>query len=331
MRRRRVLLLLGLLLALALAVVASVALGARAVPPASVWAAITGGGDSTDALVVRELRVPRTALGLLVGAALGAAGALLQGHTRNPLADPGLLGVSAGAAFAVVLAISLDLAGSPLGYVWFAFAGAFVASAAVFVLGSVGRAGPTPVTLALAGAALSAFLAALTSAVVLLDVETLDEFRFWAVGSIAGRDVAVLTQLAPFLVAGVVLATVHARALDTLALGDDVAASLGQDVRRTRLVGVLVVTVLTGAAVAAAGPIGFLGLVVPHVARLLTGPVHRWLVPVSAVLGATLLLVADVIGRLVLRPAELQVGVVLALIGAPVFIALVRRVRLPAV
>lgn len=329
-RQRRV---VGLVLAgaaLSLLLVASVMWGSRTVPAPEVWSALLVSDGSTDAIVVRELRMPRTLLGLLVGAALGMAGALIQGHTRNPLADPGLLGVSAGAAFAVVLALHLGNVTSMSAYLWFAFVGAMVASLVVFALGTVGRGGPTPVTLALAGAAMTALLGALTSALVLVDVDTLDAFRFWAVGSIGGADAATVAAVAPLLGLALLVGLGHARSLDTLALGEDVARGLGQNVARTRVVGVLVVSVLTGAAVAAAGPIAFVGLIVPHVARVVTGPDYRWLVPMSALLGAIVLLAADVLGRVVARPGELQVGVVMALIGAPVFIALARRARLVA-
>jgi iron complex transport system permease protein len=315
---------------LAVALVASVAWGSRTLALPDVWAALLGADGSTASIVVVEMRLPRTLLGLVVGAALGTAGALIQGHTRNPLADPGLLGVSAGAAFAVVLALHLGNVTSMTAYLWFAFVGALVASVLVFALGSVGRGGPTPVTLALAGAAMTALLGALTSAIVLMDVDTLDAFRFWAVGSLGGADAATVALVGPVIVVALIVAMAHARSLDTLSLGVDVARALGQNVARTRVTGVLVVSVLTGAAVAAAGPIAFVGLLVPHAARLLTGPDHRWLVPMSALLGAIVLLAADVIGRVILRPAELQVGVVMALVGAPVFIAIVRRARLVA-
>jgi iron complex transport system permease protein len=214
------------------------------------------------------------------------------------------------------------------GYVWFAFAGAFVASVLVFLLGSLGRGGPTPVTLALAGVAVAALLTALTTAILLSDLETFDAYRFWAVGSLAGRDAEIAAQVAPFLLVGLLLALINAPGLNLLSLGEDVARSLGSRVAVTRWTGLAAITLLAGAAVAACGPIGFIGLVVPHVARALTGPDHRWLLPVSALAGAVLLLAADVIGRVVVRPGELQVGIVIALVGAPFFIALVRRRRL---
>jgi iron complex transport system permease protein len=329
-RRSRLAVLLVLLALLVAATLASIAVGARSIPLGDVWSALVAPTGTDEDVIVRSLRVPRTVLGLAVGVALGLAGALIQGHTRNPLADPGLLGVTFGASFAVVLAIYLLGITSALGYVWFAFAGAALASVAVFGLGSAGPAGGTPVTLALAGAAVSALLQALTSAVVLLDATTLDAYRFWNVGSLAGRDLEVLVQLAPFLGAGVLLALAHAPALNTLSLGADVARGLGQDVRVARVVGIVAITLLAGAATAACGPIAFVGLVVPHLARALTGPDQRWLVPCAGVLGGLLLLTADVVGRVVARPGELQVGIVLAVVGAPFFVALVRRRRLAA-
>lgn len=217
-------------------------------------------------------------------------------------------------------------ASSLLGYIWFGLAGALVASAGVFALGMAGgRGGPTPVTLALAGTAVSAFLYALTSAVVLLDEQAMDVFRFWQSGSIAARGSDVVWQVLPFIAAGLVLAMINAPGLNALALGEDVARSLGQNIALTRAVGVASVTLLSGAAVAACGSLAFVGLIVPHLARRLSGPDHRWLLPYSALVGAALLLVGDVIGRVVAPPGELEVGVVLALLGAPFFVALVRR------
>ncbi len=317
---------LGVLVVVAFA---SVAYGSKPIPLATVWDAFWHyDGTLNDHLIVRSLRVPRTALGLAIGAALGLSGAVMQGVTRNPLADPGILGIEAGASLAVVLGIySLDI-GSLGGYVWFAFAGAAVASVVVYSLGSLGRGGATPVKLALAGAALASLLGSFTSAILLLDVATLDQFRFWAVGSLAGRDGEIVMQVLPFLGVGAILALGSARALNALALGDDVARSLGQRVQLARLVSAVAVVVLCGAAVAAAGPIGFVGLTIPHVARAICGPDYRWVLPWSMVLGPVLLLGADIIGRVVARPGELQVGIVTAVIGAPFFIALVRRRKL---
>ena len=327
-QRTRRLVLLGVLGGLLLlAVVLSLAVGARAIAPAAVWDALLAPTGSDDDVVVRSLRVPRTVTAVAVGVALGVAGALAQGHTRNPLADPGLLGVSAGAALAVVAGIAVGVT-APLPQAALAVGGALAASVVVFAIGGVGRRGSSPATLALAGVVLTALLLSLVSAVVLLDAAALDAYRFWTVGSVAGRGTPVLAAVLPLLAVGLGLAAVNAPALDLLGLGDDVASGLGVPVRRTRLIGLLAVAVLTASATALAGPIAFVGLVVPHVARAATGPAHRWLVPVAGLTGAVLVLLADVAGRLVARPGELQVGIVLALVGAPVLIALVRSRRL---
>ncbi len=317
------------LLALGLTVVLSVAVGAKAIPLGDVLHALLHAHESVDGVVVIDLRLPRTVLGVAVGAALGAAGVLMQALTRNPLADPGILGVNTGAATAVVLAIWLWHLTSLSAYVWFAFLGAAVASVVVYLLGSTGRAGATPVRLALAGTAVSAVLGALISYVTLLDPKVFDQFRFWGVGSLAGTPMSTVWEVLPFLVVGALLALGLAGSLNTLALGDEVARALGGSVHRTRLVGAVAVTLLCGAATAAVGPIGFVGLTVPHVARVVTGPDHRWLLPYAMVLGPVLLLGSDVVGRVVARPGEVQVGIVTAFVGAPVFIALVRRRKLP--
>lgn len=327
--RRRVGGVVALGFALALGVLLSLAVGAKSIPWSVVVEAFVGyDADVTDHLIVRELRLPRTLLGMLVGGALGVAGALMQGVTRNPLADPGLLGVNAGASFAAVLAIWLFGIGSVGGLVWFAFVGAALASVAVYVLGTAGRGGATPVRLALAGAALAALLFALTRAVTLLDQATLDQFRFWAVGSLSGRSAEVAGQVAPFVAAGAVLALAAARQLNALALGDDTARALGTRVGLARLVSVAGITLLCGSAVAAAGPIGFVGLVVPHAVRAWFGPDQRWLIPGAAFAGAAFLLWCDTAGRIIARPGEVQVGIMTAAIGGPAFVVLVRRVRM---
>ena len=314
--------------ALALCAMASIAVGSVEIAPSTVLSAFTSFDGSNEHIIVREIRVPRTLIGLGVGAALGLAGALMQGVTRNPLAEPGILGINAGAALAVVLAIFLLGITSPGAYVWFAFAGAAIAAVAVYALGSVGRDGATPIKLTLAGAVLSAFLASITSAVLILDVDSLDQFRFWVVGSLAGRDMSVFLDVAPFLLVGAVLALASGRALNGLSLGEDIARSLGQRVALTRAVAALAVVLLAGAAVAAAGPIAFVGLAVPQAVRMLVGADWRWVLVYSGLGGPILLLASDVLGRVVARPGELQVGIVTALVGAPVFIALARRRRL---
>jgi iron complex transport system permease protein len=317
---------LGVLVAV---VVASIAVGSRQIPVGTVLDALLDPSSTDDEhVVVRSLRVPRTIAGLLVGVALGLAGAVMQGVTRNPLADPGLLGVSAGASFAVVFGISVLGVGSALGYVWFAFAGAALASVVVYTLGAIGRGGATPVKLALAGAAVSSFLLSLTTAMLLMDQGTLDEYRFWAVGSIAGRDEELIAQLAPFIVVGAVMALAAGPVLNSLALGDDVARSLGSRVGLARAFAATSVVLLVGAATAMAGPIAFVGLTIPHVARAITGPDYRWVLAYSMALAPILLIGSDVIGRVVARPGELQVGIVTAVVGAPFFVMLVRRRRL---
>lgn len=313
---------------LVVAVLLSLAVGALPVSPAQVLAAFTDYAGTDAHVAVIELRLPRTLIGIAVGAALAAAGTVIQGVTRNPLADPGILGIEAGAAFAVVTAIYVLGITTVAGYSWFALAGAAAAAVVVYSLGASGRAASSPVTLALAGAAVAALLIALTSALALLDSGTLDAFRFWVVGSLARRDLGMLAGAAPFLVVGLLLALGSGRALNALALGEDVARSLGQRVALSRLLAALAVVGCAGGAVALAGPIGFVGLVVPHAARALVGPDYRWLLPYGMLLGPILLLVADVLGRVLVSPGELQVGIVMAVIGAPVFIWLVRRGRL---
>ncbi|MEU8436651.1 iron ABC transporter permease [Streptomyces sp. NPDC029216] len=316
-----------LLGAVVAAVCASLAIGTKAVPLSDVLTAI-GGGTEGDAVVIRELRMPRTFLGLLVGLALGAAGAVAQDITRNPLGDPGLIGISAGGSFAVAASIGALGLTSPYEYIWFAFLGAALAGLLAYAVGGTGYGGATPAKLALAGAAVTVLLDAGTNTLVLLDVRTLDQYRFWAVGSLAGRDAELGVQLAPFVAAGLLLALGLSGRLNALALGDDLASSLGTKVRTTRALGAVAVILLAGAAVAAAGPVTFVGLVVPHVIRAFTGPDARWLVPCSALGGAALMLTADVVGRMVARPGELEAGVVTALLGAPFLAFLVKRGKL---
>lgn len=334
-KRPRAVLLLALSCAALLALCAlSMAYGALGVPLDQVWHTLLGDPPSSRVdTVIWSVRLPRTALGLATGAALGLSGALMQALTRNPLADPGILGVSAGAAFAVVLSVGVLGLGSVYGYIWFAFAGALAASVLVYLLGGLGRSGSTPVKLALAGVAVTSVLFSLTSAVALTDPDALNRYRFWSAGSLAGQDEGVLLRVLPFLAVGGVLALACAPALNRLALGDDVAKSLGLRIGLVRILGVVAVTLLTGGAVAVIGPVVFVGLVVPHIARVLTqaaglGPDYRWLLPLSAILAPCLLLAADIAGRLLARPVEIQAGVLVAFVGGPFFIALVRRRRL---
>jgi iron complex transport system permease protein len=304
----------------------SLLVGIQPIMPADLLAALADPGAESSAVVL-HLRVPRTAAGLLAGAALGLAGAVAQGLTRNPLAGPEVLGVNGGAAFAGVIAIALVGLGPLGGYVWFCFAGAALALAAVLAIASAGRGGATPMTIAMAGAAVSALLHSLTSAVVLRDQELFERFRFWLVGSLTRADLATVLQAVPFLTAGAVLALALARPLDATALGDDTARGIGTRPAVVRALAVTAIVVLAGTATAIAGPVAFVGLVVPHVARMLTGPAHVRVLPLSALLGALVLLLADVVGRVVLRPEEVQVGVTAAVLGAPVFLHLVRGRR----
>ncbi|HEV7712652.1 MAG TPA: iron ABC transporter permease [Asanoa sp.] len=318
-----------------LAVVAflSVTLGSRDIGLSEVLHALRGWDDdgSISSTVTLELRVPRTLLGILVGAALGVAGVILQGVTRNPLADAGIMGINSGAAAFVVFAITvLGLRGVGV-YVWFAFAGAIVALILVYAIASFGREGATPVKLALAGAAVTAGLASVTSGIVMTNVDALNELRFWQVGSLAGRYAPILTGVAPFLLLGLAASLGFGRALNGLALGEDVARGLGQHIGRTRIAAFTVVAVLAGAATAACGPIVFVGLVVPHLARFICGPDYRWILPYSMLLAPIVLLLADVLGRVAARPDEVQVGVVLGVVCAPAFVAIVRYARLSEV
>ncbi|MHC6594820.1 FecCD family ABC transporter permease [Arthrobacter sp. C152] len=303
----------------------SLAVGARDVPLATVWQALTAFDPANGDHAVVHARIPRTVLGLLAGGALGLAGAAMQGVARNPLADPGIIGVNAGAALAVVTGIYVFGVGTFSGYIWFAFAGAAAAAVVVYLIASLGREGATPVKLALAGAALSAGLYSLMNVILVSSQDTLDRFRFWQVGGIAGRDWSVILPALPFLAAGALIVLLAGRILNSLALGDDVARGLGQRVGLARAVTALGIVLLCGSATALAGPIGFLGLVVPHAVRFLTGPDYRWILPFSLVLAPVLLLGADIIGRVVLLPGEVPAGIMTALVGAPVFVWLVRR------
>ncbi|MFJ5263098.1 FecCD family ABC transporter permease [Streptomyces sp. NPDC088387] len=317
----------GLLVALAVLVLialASIAVGAKQLSMGEVWHGLFQDSGRYADVVVGE-RLSRTALGLLAGAALGLAGAVLQALTRNPLADPGLLGINAGASAAVVTAITYFGVTSLTGYVWFAFAGAAAVGALVWFLG--GSRGATPVRLALAGTAISAALYGYLQAVMIVDEAALSKMRFWTVGSLNSATNETIVQVLPFIVAGTLLALALARPLNAMAMGDDTAKALGANLNRTRALSMLAATVLCGAATAACGPIVFVGLMVPHVVRSFTGPDLRWILPYATVLSPVLLLGADVIGRIVARPAELQVGIITAVLGGPVFIFLVRRRR----
>jgi iron complex transport system permease protein len=321
-------LLLGLPLCaalLGLTMMSSIAFGAADIAPADVWAALVAfDPTSTEHLIIQTLRIPRAAVAALVGASLAVAGALMQGLTRNPLADPGILGIETGAALGVVAAVFFLKIGSLYLYALFAFLGAALTAIAVYALGSLGRGGPTPLKLTIAGAALTALLSSFTTGVLILNQRTLEEVRFWLAGSVAGRDLNLLMQVAPYLLVGLLLAMALGRQITTISLGDDIAKGLGQRTGWVKGLSAVATVLLAGGAVAAAGPIGFVGLVIPHVVRFLVGQDYRWILPYAALLGAAFLVFSDVIARLVLRPTELPVGVMTALIGGPLFVYLVR-------
>ena len=319
---------LGLLVAmvvLAVLVLVSIAVGSRGIAPLTVLHTLLGGTEESH--VVWHLRVPRTVVGVCVGLALGVAGALIQALTRNPLADPGILGVTSGASFFIAIGVAALGVTSTSGQVWLAFAGALVVTVAVYVVGSAGRGGADPVRLTLAGVALGAVLSGIVTALILLDPMTFNTMRSWNAGTLVERGWDVLLPVLPFLLVGVVLAMVASGSLNAIALGDDLARSLGTNVVLTRVVVVTAVTLLAGGATAIAGPIAFVGLMVPHVARWIVGPDQRWILAYTIVLAPALLLVSDIVGRVVDWPGEVPVGIVTAFVGAPVLIVLVRRQR----
>jgi iron complex transport system permease protein len=320
----RVIWLVVALSALTAICVASLAIGTRTVSIDEVLAALTGDTSSIGAAAVTA-RMPRTVLALLVGAALALSGTTLQAVTRNPLADPGILGLSMGASLAVVCGMAFFGMTDPIVTLVVAIVGSAAAGTFVYAIGSLGRDGATPLKLALAGAATTAALGSLVSAVMLPRAQSLTGFRFWQIGGVGGAVWDRILLVLPALVIGAVLVWVCARGMNSLALGDDVATGLGENVGRTRIISSAGAFILCGAATAIAGPIGFVGLIVPHLCRLLVGTDHRWLLPFTAIVGAGLLTAADVVGRVIARPDEVEVGIVTALIGAPVFIALARR------
>ncbi len=329
--RRTLLLIAGCLGLLAVTAVLGLGLGSLAIDPATVVAALTSYDPADDAhLVVVQSRLPRIVLGIVVGAALGVAGALMQSVTRNPLADPGILGINAGAALCVAIAIALFGIDRPSGYIWFAFAGAALTAVLVALLGTARRSAATPVRIALAGTAVSIVIGALTQMVILSNEAAFNSYRYWALGSLQGRGFDVLLAVLPFLLLGLLCAFALIGPLNAIALGDEVAAAIGTPVAGARLGAALAVVLLAGAATAAAGPIGFIGLGAAHIARFCAGNEHRRLIPASLVVGATLLVVADTLGRALAAPAEVQTGVAAALFGGPLFVALVRSRRVAA-
>lgn len=308
----------------------SLAVGSRSIGIGEVLGALLGRADSDNATVITSQRLPRTVLALVAGAALGVAGALMQGHTRNPLAEPGLFGVNAGATFGVAVLVFALGVQSSVATVVAALIGAGAVSTIVFLLGLGSLRRGAMVMLAVLGTTMAALLSALTAALILLDRQTLDVLRFWEVGAVSNRDLELAGPLLVVVCAGFVLATANAFSLNALTLGEDVAQALGTRVRRSRVVGIVAVTLLAGAATAVCGPLAFVGLVAPHAARFLSGHDYRWLVPYAGLVGAVVLTAADTVGRVAAPPGELQAGVVVVLVGAPLLIAITRRRRLVA-
>ena len=307
------------------ALLASLAIGATLIPLDRALSVLAAPDGSREAVIVADARLPRTLLAAAVGAALGVAGAVMQAVSRNPLAEPGILGVSWGAALGAVGAqVALGI-GSPSAAVGFALLGAALAGGIVVLIGSLGRGGLSPTRLVVAGAAVSTLLWALLQGLLVVDQQSLEASRRWLAGSLVGRDVDSLAQVLPYIGAGLVLALLLARPLTALSLGDDVARGLGQRTGAVKAGAALAVVLLAGAAVAVAGPIVLVGLAVPHMARALVGRDYVRVLPVSALLGAVLMLLADVAGRRVIPPEEIPVGVMAALVGAPVFLHAVRR------
>lgn len=299
----------------------SILLGAADISPLTVWQSLTQFDGSTNHLIIRTVRLPRAIMAVVVGAALAVAGAITQGLTRNPLAAPDILGINVGAALAMVLAVFLGIGSGAVG---FAFMGAAIAAVTVYWLGSMGRSGLTPLKLVVAGAALSYLLGSLTTGILILSQRTLDEIRFWLAGSLAGQDMASLLPVLPYICVGLVGSLALGRPLTLLSLGEDVAQGLGLQTAWIKIAAAVTVVLLAGSSVALAGPIGFVGLVVPHVVRFGVGVDYRWILPYAMIAGGVLLSVADIAARLIIRPQELPVGIMTALVGAPFFIYLAR-------
>ncbi|MFT4229011.1 MAG: iron chelate uptake ABC transporter family permease subunit [Microbacterium sp.] len=326
--RRRLVGFVLLVVVLVLGVVLSLLVGARSIPAGDALEGILNPQDTETSLIMWELRIPRTILGILAGAAFGVSGALIQAVTRNPLADPGLLGVNAGAGFAIVVGIAVFGVGSAAGYVWFGLAGALAASVMVYLLGAAGGVTASPVQLVLAGVALSAVLGGITATVTLLDPLLFQQIRLWGIGSLTNVGLPEIVSCLPFFLVAIALSLALGPSLNALALGDDLAVALGARTAVTRALAIVAVTALAGTATALTGGIAFVGLMVPHMVRWFTGPDQRWILAYTLLAAPALVLVSDVVGRVVVRPSELEVGVVVAVIGAPVLIALVRRRRM---
>ncbi|NLM13971.1 MAG: iron chelate uptake ABC transporter family permease subunit [Epulopiscium sp.] len=324
---KKLLLIIISFFSLALCVLASLAFGARFVSFNEVLNTLIHSRMTTINEIVVHERIPRTVFGIIAGGAFGVSGALMQSITRNPIADPSILGVNTGATLFVVGGIAFLGINSPEEYIFLALIGAAITAVFVYGIGSMGPGGATPIKLALAGAAISAALSSLVSAIIMPREQVMNAVRFWQVGSISGATWEGIVTVLPFLIIGLLLGLIVTPALDALAMGDDIATGLGVRVGTVRLIGAMSGVLLCGAITALAGPIGFVGLMVPHTMRLICGPNLRWIVPMSALGGAILLTLSDVLGRLIGSPGELEVGIVTAFIGAPILIMIAIRAK----
>jgi iron complex transport system permease protein len=316
-------LIVGLIILL-ICFVYSVKWGAVEIPLVQILTSFTAFDGSDNHLIIQTIRLPRSLIAILVGSSLAVSGALMQGLTRNPLADPGILGIESGAALFVVATIFLFGSSSLSVLIIAAMLGAAVTAILVYFLASWGRGGATPLNLTVVGAALTALTFSFTTAILILSQQTLEQIRFWLAGSLAGRDFDVLLPVLPFAGVGLIVAFALARQITTISLGGDVAKGLGQQVAWVKIIAAISVVLLAGSSVALAGPIGFIGLVVPHMVRFFIPADYRWILPYTAIAGATLLLIADIAARVLLKPQELPVGVMTALVGAPLFVYLVK-------
>ncbi|MDJ0658634.1 MAG: iron ABC transporter permease [Crocosphaera sp.] len=328
LQRSPSLLLPGLIIALGLLMVCfllNMTWGVADISFNNIYQAIFSFDGSTEHLIIRTVRIPRSLIALLVGAALAVAGTLMQGITQNPLASPSILGINAGASFMVILATLILSNNSPSFYAGFAFLGAGITAMIVYSIAALGKGGITPLNLTLAGAALTAFMGSLTSGILIINQRALSEIRFWLAGSIGGKNIELLLQIFPYLLIGLLLAFALGKHITILSFGDDMAIGLGQETAWIKVMAAISIILLAGGSVALAGPIGFIGLIIPHIVRFLVGIDYRWIIPYSAILGAILLLITDTISRLILQPQEIPVGLVMPLIGSPFLIYLIRK------
>jgi iron complex transport system permease protein len=302
----------------------SITLGTKDIPLSTILESFTTLDRSFDHLVVQTVRVPRSLIALFVGAALAVSGALMQGLTCNPLAETGILGIEAGGALAVVVTLFIFGNSSLTVYGGVAFLGAAIAALLVYCLGTLGPGGATPLNLTIAGAAMSAFISSITTAILIVSQQTYEEIRFWLAGSLAGRDFSLFLQVLPFFCIGLLLAFSLGKHITTISLGEDIAKGLGQQTIWVKLLSATSIVLLAGSSVAIAGPIGFVGLVVPHAVRFFIKTDYRWILPYSAVVGAILLIVSDIAARRLLQSQELPVGIMTAIVGAPFFIYLAK-------